>query len=63
LWLDAGSETMAARIGARQGDASDATAEILSRQLRRDPGPIDWTRIDAGGGLEASLSAARRALA
>ena len=63
LWLDAGSETMAARIDARQGDASDATAEILSRQLRRDPGPIDWTRIDAGGGPEAVLAAARRALA
>jgi hypothetical protein len=63
LWLDAGAEAMRTRIGARRGDASDATAEILSRQLRRDPGPIDWTRIDASGGPDATLAAARRALA
>jgi hypothetical protein len=63
LWLEAGRDTMTARLAARRGDASDATAEILSRQLRRDPGPIDWTRIDAGGGPAASLDLARHALA
>jgi uncharacterized protein len=63
LWLEAGAEAMAGRIRGRSGDASDATAEVLAQQLRQDPGPMDWTRIDAGGGPEQSLAAARRALA
>jgi uncharacterized protein len=62
IWLEAGADAMARRLGARTGDASDATAEILAQQLRRDPGPIDWTRIDAGGGPEQCLAAARRVL-
>ena len=62
LWLDADAVAMADRIGARRGDASDATADILARQLRQDPGALDWTRIDAGGGPEQSLAAARHAL-
>jgi uncharacterized protein len=63
LWLEAGEETMAERLHARRGDASDATAEVLAEQLRQDPGPIDWTRIDANGGLGECLAAARGALA
>ena len=63
LWLDAPAETMRARIGARRGDASDATAEVLARQLSADPGALDWTRIDAGGDPDATLAGARRGLA
>jgi uncharacterized protein len=63
LWLEAGAEAMAGRIRARRGDASDATPEILARQLAHDPGEIDWARIDCGGGPEQCLAAARRALA
>jgi predicted kinase len=62
LWLEAPAETMRARIGARRGDASDATVEILERQLALDPGPLDWTRIDAGGDPDRTLAAARRVL-
>jgi aminoglycoside phosphotransferase family enzyme/predicted kinase len=62
LWLEAPAATMASRIGARRRDASDATAKILADQLRHDPGPIDWIRIDAGGGPEDCLAAAQRAL-
>ncbi len=62
LWLEAGADAMAERIRTRRGDASDATPEILAQQLRHDPGPMDWTRIDAGGGPEQCLAAARRAL-
>lgn len=61
LWLDAPAETIEGRIGARLGDASDATSEILARQLALDPGPLDWTRIDAGGDPDATLAAARQA--
>ncbi|MGH7046467.1 MAG: AAA family ATPase [Stellaceae bacterium] len=63
LWLDAEAEAMTSRIARRRGDASDATAAILEQQLRGDPGPIDWTRIDAGDGMDECLAAARRALA
>jgi predicted kinase len=63
LWLEAAPETMAERIRIRRHDASDATAAVLARQLEHDPGPIDWTCLDAGGGPETTLAAAHRALA
>jgi aminoglycoside phosphotransferase family enzyme/predicted kinase len=63
LWLEGQPEVMAARIRGRVGDASDASPEVLAQQLRHDPGPIDWVRIDAGGRLEDCLAAARAALA
>jgi predicted kinase len=62
FWLEAPAAVMAARLGARHGDASDATAAVLARQLQQDPGPIDWTRLDAAAGPEACLAAARRLL-
>ncbi len=63
LWLEAGPEAMANRIRARVRDASDASPEILTEQLRQDAGRIDWVRIEAGGRTEDCLTAARRALA
>jgi aminoglycoside phosphotransferase family enzyme/predicted kinase len=62
LWLDGPAATMRARIDARTGDASDASAEVLDRQLRHDPGALDWRHIDAGGGPEQTFAAARLAL-
>jgi aminoglycoside phosphotransferase family enzyme/predicted kinase len=63
VWLEGGADTMADRIRARRGDASDASPAVLAEQLRDDPGPIDWTRIDAGQGPEDCLTAVRTALA
>jgi aminoglycoside phosphotransferase family enzyme/predicted kinase len=63
LWLEAPTATLANRIGRRRDDASDASATVLEQQLRHDPGPIAWARIDAGAGAEECLSAARHALA
>jgi uncharacterized protein len=62
LWLDAPAGAMRARIEARRGDASDATAPVLDLQLQADPGPLDWIRIDASGDPEETLVQARRAL-
>ena len=62
LWLDAPAAAMRTRIGARTGDASDASAEVLDQQLQLDPGALDWQRIDASGGLKQTLGAARFAL-
>jgi hypothetical protein len=62
LWLEAPESAMAARLGARSGDASDASREVLRRQLAEPPGDIAWSRLDAAGDAEATLAAARRAL-
>jgi aminoglycoside phosphotransferase family enzyme/predicted kinase len=63
LWLEGRPEAMASRIHDRRGDASDATPKILAQQLRDDPGPIDWTRIDADQDPDGCLAVARRAIA
>ena len=60
LWLEADPVVLAARVSARRGDASDATAEVVERQLSYDLGSIAWRRLDAGGGQDALLAAARR---
>jgi len=62
IWLDAPPDALAARVTARRNDASDATAEIVMRQLGADPGPIDWHRIQAGASPAESLTACRSAL-
>jgi predicted kinase len=63
LWLAAPGSTMEARLGARRHAASDASPEVLTQQLGRDAGPMDWLVIDASRGPEDCLAAARRALA
>jgi uncharacterized protein len=62
LWLTAPASTMEGRLRARSHDASDASPEVLAQQLRQDPGPTDWVRLDAGAGLAECLFAARHAL-
>jgi len=62
LWLEAPAETLAARIAARRGDASDATAAVLRRQLAYDLGDIDWHRVDASGPADRVIDAAGQSL-
>jgi len=47
IWLDVSPDVLRRRIGERRGGPSDATVDILSRQLQRDPGTIAWRRLDA----------------
>lgn len=63
LWLTAPAHVMIERVGRRVADASDATEEIVARQLDRGAGEIEWQMIDAGGTPEATLAAATDALA
>lgn len=58
LWLHAGPETLMARIDERQADASDATRDVVRRQLDYDLGRVTWTRIDAAGSLAETAAAA-----
>jgi len=59
LWLEAPRETLAHRIVKRHHDASDATPEVLNRQLGYDLGQISWRRLDCAG--EAQQIAAHAA--
>jgi aminoglycoside phosphotransferase family enzyme/predicted kinase len=63
LWLTAPREVLLARVGARAADASDATPDVVERQLAGDVGPMSWTEVDASGSAADTLAAARRALA
>lgn len=58
FWLDAPASVLLARVGARKNDASDATPQVVERQLSYDVGPLEWTRIDASGPLEETLRTA-----
>jgi len=64
LWLSAEAEKLIGRVGARRGDASDATAAVVRQQLQRERGPLGetWVELDAGGSAEETLARARRAL-
>jgi predicted kinase len=59
LWLEAPTETLAARIGARSGDASDADLPVLQQQLGFDVGAVQWPRIRATADATGTLAAAR----
>ncbi len=47
VWLSAPAGVLEARVGARHGDASDATVAVLKDQLARGPGQLDWPTYDA----------------
>jgi hypothetical protein len=60
IWVEAPPRVMAARIGARRKDASDATRAVLKMQLALDPGPMEWRQLDNGRALARAVAAARR---
>jgi hypothetical protein len=55
LWLDAPETILIDRTQQRGEDASDATADVVRRQLARSVGAIAWPRIDASMNAEAVL--------
>ena len=59
LWLEAPPEILAARIGARTGDASDADLGVLKLQLGLETGAITWQRIDASFDVARGADSAR----
>lgn len=62
LWLTAEPSILEARIASRRKDASDATPEVLRKQLLRVEEPEDWRQIAAAGEPQDVAAEARRAL-
>ena len=62
IWLEADPVVLRERIGARRGDASDATPQILDRQLTYALGAIDWWRHESSGSKEETFLRVRKAL-
>lgn len=52
IFLDADFSVRVSRIASRRRDASDATAEIASRQESYDIGRLDWPVVDASSSPE-----------
>jgi aminoglycoside phosphotransferase family enzyme/predicted kinase len=57
IWLQAPAETLVGRVTRREGDASDATADVVRAQLAGDKPADDWAVVDAGGDLSEVTSA------
>jgi aminoglycoside phosphotransferase family enzyme/predicted kinase len=62
LWLDAPESVLIDRTSRRRHDVSDADAAVVRMQVARDPGHIDWHRIDASHGPEHAMAGAADAL-
>jgi aminoglycoside phosphotransferase family enzyme/predicted kinase len=59
LWLDVGTDALKARVRGRGQDASDATEQVVQRQVEELSDPIAWHRLDASGTPEDVLRRAR----
>lgn len=49
LWLEAEPQILFKRVSARIGDASDATEDVVRKQLEYDLGNINWKHLNTGG--------------
>ncbi|MBY0226406.1 MAG: AAA family ATPase [Hyphomicrobium sp.] len=58
FWLEAPREILLERVANRKNDASDATPQVVERQMSYDLGQVEWTRLDASGPLEETLRTA-----
>lgn len=60
LWLEAPANLLEQRLADRRGDASDADAAVLRRQLELDFGAVDWHHLEATGDVAGEARAARK---
>jgi len=59
IWLEAPAEQIVGRVAGRRGDASDATPDVVRKQLTYDIGPLTWQRLDASGARATIVAEAR----
>ncbi len=62
LWLEADEDRLIARVNAREGDASDATADVVRHQLRHRAGAGSWHGVNADGRPEETLERSLKVL-
>ncbi|MCL6708482.1 AAA family ATPase [Pseudomonas sp. R2.Fl] len=58
IWLAADIDTLMSRVAARPQGASDATVDIVRKQIDRDIGSLSWHRLDATLPIDTVLKAA-----
>ena len=63
LWLTARRDVLTDRVSSRLGGASDATMDVLEKQLQSKQAPTDWLVVDASDGPRNTLANARVVLA
>jgi predicted kinase len=63
LWLDAPIDTLLSRVAARRHDPSDASTEVIRRQLAQGANDVEWVRLDASGAADAVLQSAADTIA
>jgi len=62
FWLEASPQVLADRVAARRDDASDATVDVLKRQLARNIDTMTWNAVDACGKAERIAEQVQRRL-
>jgi predicted kinase len=64
LWLKVPEAVLQRRLSSREAGASDATTEILKRQLSLPVGRMDWAILDSGEqDADGTLATVERLLA
>jgi len=56
VWLDVPEDVLKERVRQRQGGPSDATVDVLARQMMVDTGDITWHRVNAARQPEAIIA-------
>ncbi len=56
IWLETPTATRRERVMSRGPDASDADADVVNRQARTDPRPLDWRRINTDRPMETVIA-------
>ncbi len=59
VWLTGSPTTLRDRVAARRDDASDATPDVVDKQLSYSLGPMTWSAINSDGGVQDVTMRAR----
>ena len=57
FWLATGAAILRERVAARRGGPSDATLDVLERQLQKNAGAADWQQLDAARPVAETVKA------